>query len=196
MPDEALPASPDIGTIRQLLQALPVPSAVLDGPMHRILYVNPAFARFGGYSVTDMIGKSHGELWGGKLSDMIAEQDRAVIEGKRAVQSELMVPGSRARYARHLKGRKGVREFERQLRETVDEVARVCAEEGLDADLVKGGPLTAATWGLLVLGALKLIPWIGIWSWTAATLIGVGAALSTKFGRREPWFLVWRAAET
>jgi len=49
-------------------------------------------------------------------------------------------------------------------------------------------PLTAATWGLLVLGALKLIPWIGIWSWTAATLIGVGAALSTKFGRREPWF--------
>jgi hypothetical protein len=49
-------------------------------------------------------------------------------------------------------------------------------------------PLTAATWGLLILGALKFIPWIGIWSWTAATLIGVGAALSTKFGRREPWF--------
>ena len=49
-------------------------------------------------------------------------------------------------------------------------------------------PLTAATWGLLALGALKFFPWIGIWSWTAATLIGVGAALSTKFGRREPWF--------
>jgi len=49
-------------------------------------------------------------------------------------------------------------------------------------------PLTAATCGLLILGALKFIPWIGIWTWTAATLIGVGAALSTKFGRREPWF--------
>ncbi|HEY8021641.1 MAG TPA: polymer-forming cytoskeletal protein [Thermoanaerobaculia bacterium] len=49
-------------------------------------------------------------------------------------------------------------------------------------------PLTAATWGLLLLGALKFIPWIGLWSWTAASFIGVGAALSTKFGRREPWF--------
>jgi hypothetical protein len=49
-------------------------------------------------------------------------------------------------------------------------------------------PLTAATWGLLALGVLKFVPWIGVWSWTAATLIGVGAALSTKFGRREPWF--------
>jgi len=49
-------------------------------------------------------------------------------------------------------------------------------------------PLNAATFGLLVLGALKFLPWIGTWTWTAATLIGVGAALSTKFGRREPWF--------
>jgi hypothetical protein len=49
-------------------------------------------------------------------------------------------------------------------------------------------PLNAATLGLLVLGALKMVPWIGIWSWTIATLIGVGAALSTKLGRREPWF--------
>lgn len=49
-------------------------------------------------------------------------------------------------------------------------------------------PLNAATLGLLLLGALKMVPWIGIWSWTAATLIGVGAALSTKLGRHEPWF--------
>lgn len=48
--------------------------------------------------------------------------------------------------------------------------------------------LHAATLGLLVLGLLKLIPWVGVWTWTAATLIGVGAALTTKFGRREPWF--------
>lgn len=49
-------------------------------------------------------------------------------------------------------------------------------------------PLNAATLGLLVLGAVKFLPWIGIWAWTAATLIGVGASLATKFGRREPWF--------
>lgn len=49
-------------------------------------------------------------------------------------------------------------------------------------------PLNAATLGLLVLGAVKLVPWVGIWVWTAATLIGVGASLATKLGRREPWF--------
>jgi hypothetical protein len=49
-------------------------------------------------------------------------------------------------------------------------------------------PLSAATLGLLVLGAVKFLPWVGVWTWTAATLIGVGAALSTKLGRREPWF--------
>jgi glycine/D-amino acid oxidase-like deaminating enzyme len=55
------------------------------------------------------------------------------------------LPGSRARYARHPQGVRGVRELERRLRETVDEVARVCAEEGIDAGLVKGGTLTVAT---------------------------------------------------
>ncbi len=49
-------------------------------------------------------------------------------------------------------------------------------------------PLNAATLGLVVLGIAKFIPWIGVWAWTAATLIGIGAALSTKFGRQEPWF--------
>lgn len=49
-------------------------------------------------------------------------------------------------------------------------------------------PLNAATLGLLVLGAVKFLPWFGVMAWTTATLIGIGAALSTKFGRREPWF--------
>lgn len=48
-------------------------------------------------------------------------------------------------------------------------------------------PLHAATLGLLVLGILKFIPYVGVITWTTATLIGVGAALSTKLGRREPW---------
>ena len=55
------------------------------------------------------------------------------------------LPGSRARYAMHPRGARGVRDLERQLRETVDEVARVCAAEGIDAGLVKGGSLSVAT---------------------------------------------------
>lgn len=49
-------------------------------------------------------------------------------------------------------------------------------------------PLNYALVGLLVLGAIKLVPWVGTWTWTVATFIGVGSTLTTKFGRREPWF--------
>ncbi len=49
-------------------------------------------------------------------------------------------------------------------------------------------PLNAAVLGLLTLGAIKLLPWIGTWVWTVVTLLGVGCAIGTKFGRREPWF--------
>src|ERR1700678_354736 len=55
------------------------------------------------------------------------------------------LPGSRARYAAQPRGRKGGRELERQRRETIDEVTRVCADEGLDVGMVKGGTLTVAT---------------------------------------------------
>ena len=48
--------------------------------------------------------------------------------------------------------------------------------------------LNCAVIGLLVLGLIKMIPWVGTWVWTVATFIAVGASLSTKFGRREPWF--------
>ncbi len=50
--------------------------------------------------------------------------------------------------------------------------------------------LNAATAGLLVLGAVKFIPAVGAWVWTLATLIGVGASLTSKFGRQEAWFQV------
>lgn len=49
-------------------------------------------------------------------------------------------------------------------------------------------PLNVAVLGLVALGTLKLVPWVGTWVWTVATFIGVGAALTTKLGRREPWF--------
>jgi hypothetical protein len=49
-------------------------------------------------------------------------------------------------------------------------------------------PLHAACLGLAVLGVLKFVPFAGVLVWTAASLVGVGATLITKFGRREPWF--------
>jgi hypothetical protein len=49
-------------------------------------------------------------------------------------------------------------------------------------------PLQAAAIGWLALGAVKLVPWVGTVVWTAATIVGIGAALRTKLGRREPWF--------
>ena len=48
--------------------------------------------------------------------------------------------------------------------------------------------LHAAVLGLTLLGMIKLVPMAGVWVWTAATLIGVGATLRSKFGRFEPWF--------
>lgn len=49
-------------------------------------------------------------------------------------------------------------------------------------------PATCTALGLCVLGGVKLLPWIGTWIWTIASLIAVGVSLTTKFGRREPWF--------
>jgi hypothetical protein len=48
-------------------------------------------------------------------------------------------------------------------------------------------PLDAACVGLLLLGALKFWPTVGSVVWMLISLIGVGAALSSKFGRHEPW---------
>ena len=49
--------------------------------------------------------------------------------------------------------------------------------------------------GLLLLGGIRLIPVVGSIVWAGASVFGVGVALATKFGRREPWFLAWRSAE-
>jgi hypothetical protein len=50
------------------------------------------------------------------------------------------------------------------------------------------GVLEASLLGLAALGVIKMIPWVGIWVWTAATFVGIGETLVTKFGRLEPWF--------
>jgi hypothetical protein len=58
------------------------------------------------------------------------------------------------------------------------------------------GDLAMVVVGLIVLGALRLIPIAGPIIWALASVFGIGTALATKFGRREPWFLAWRAVES
>ena len=57
------------------------------------------------------------------------------------------------------------------------------------------GDLAMVVVGVLVLGAIRLIPVAGPLVWSAASIFGIGVTLATKFGRREPWFLTWRPAE-
>ncbi|HYM61429.1 MAG TPA: hypothetical protein VEZ11_11105 [Thermoanaerobaculia bacterium] len=57
------------------------------------------------------------------------------------------------------------------------------------------GDLAMVAIGVLVLGVIRMIPVAGTIVWALASVLGVGVALATKFGRREPWFLAWRPAE-
>ena len=54
------------------------------------------------------------------------------------------------------------------------------------------GDLAMVVAGVLILGAIRMIPIAGTIVWGSASVFGVGVALATKFGRREPWFLTWR----
>jgi glycine/D-amino acid oxidase-like deaminating enzyme len=55
-----------------------------------------------------------------------------------------LIPGNRALLARR-GGRAGVIALQRALEGAVDEVMKVCIDEGIDADIVKGGTLALAT---------------------------------------------------
>jgi hypothetical protein len=57
------------------------------------------------------------------------------------------------------------------------------------------GDLAMVVVGVAMLGALRLIPVVGTVIWASCSVFGIGVALATKFGRREPWFLVWRPVE-
>ena len=58
------------------------------------------------------------------------------------------------------------------------------------------GDLAMVIVGLLILGAIRLVPILGPIVWGLASIFGIGVALATKFGRREPWFLAYRPAST
>lgn len=71
-------------------------------------------------------------------------------------------------------------------------IARPSSREELERRGWLKGDLAMVVLGLLVLGALRMIPIVGNVIWMVASLIGVGVALSTRFGRRDPAFLAWR----
>ena len=71
-------------------------------------------------------------------------------------------------------------------------VARPREREQFDRRRLLRGDLSMVLIGLLILGMLRLIPIVGNVAWMAASLFGVGIALGTKFGKRQPWFLTWR----
>lgn len=51
------------------------------------------------------------------------------------------------------------------------------------------GDLALTMIGAVTFGALRLVPLVGNVIWIIASIIGIGVALATWFGRREPWFL-------
>lgn len=53
---------------------------------------------------------------------------------------------------------------------------------------IAGRPMAAVLMGLLALGLVKMTPWLGGWTWTIVTCVGIGASLDSRLGRREPWF--------
>lgn len=75
-------------------------------------------------------------------------------------------------------------------------VAGARSREALEKRRWLRGDLAMVLVGVLILGAIRLIPVIGPIIWALASVFGVGTALATKFGRREPWFLAWRPAES
>ena len=58
------------------------------------------------------------------------------------------------------------------------------------------GDLAMVVMGVIILGAIRLIPIVGLVIWSLTSVFGIGTALATKFGRREPWFLAYRAVES
>jgi len=75
-------------------------------------------------------------------------------------------------------------------------VAGARSREALERRRWLRGDLAMVVIGVLLLGAIRLIPVVGAIVWALMSVFGVGTALATKFGRREPWFLAWRPAES
>lgn len=51
------------------------------------------------------------------------------------------------------------------------------------------GDLAMSVVGLLLLGAIHLLPVVGNAVWMVSSIFGIGVAVGTRFGTRDPWFL-------
>jgi hypothetical protein len=71
-------------------------------------------------------------------------------------------------------------------------IARPSSREELQQRGWLKGDMAMVVLGLLVLGAVRMIPVAGNLIWMILSIIGVGVALATRFGRRDPAFLSWR----
>jgi hypothetical protein len=71
-------------------------------------------------------------------------------------------------------------------------IARPSSREELQQRGWLKGDMAMVVIGLLVLGAVRMIPVAGNLIWMILSIIGVGVALATRFGRRDPAFLSWR----
>jgi hypothetical protein len=74
-------------------------------------------------------------------------------------------------------------------------VAGARSREQLSSRKWLRGDLAMVVIGLLILGAIRFVPGIGTVVWGLTSVFGVGVALATRFGRRDPWFLEFRAVE-
>lgn len=73
-------------------------------------------------------------------------------------------------------------------------IAGIRSRRELDGRRWLRGDLAFVVLGALLLGAIRLVPVVGTFLWALAGIFGVGTALATRFGRRDPWFLAARDA--
>ncbi|MBL6453777.1 PAS domain S-box protein [Belnapia sp. T6] len=181
MPEEGRKPAPDMEPIRAFAEESPAAVAVLSGPAHRLLYVNPAFALAAGQAAEMLCGRSLAEV----LPD-IAETgfllplDQVRSTGRSRHAEALPIPLGRSRLwdaeASPLRGRDGsILGVLVQLRDATRREARLrrtaglrnCGPAGLGLDaryraLVEAGAL--AVWTATTDGAV-----IGMGGWAALT---------------------------
>ena len=95
VPDQANLPAPDSHPIRSLVEDLPVPSALLEGPGHCIVYCNPAFIKATGRDAAGLIGRPVAEAFprqavGGRVAllDLVLASGQPVLRHAQPLRLE------------------------------------------------------------------------------------------------------------